>query len=349
MKSPINKGILIVLTVAAVFTSCRSKNGNNRSVAGEVKVEVITLTESMTCTEREYIGVVEESNSVMLSFPAPGKIKKVYVHEGQTVQEGQLLAETDPATLENMYATSAATLRQAEDAYQRMQQLYESNSLPEIQFIEIQTKLAQARASEQIAARSLAQTKLHAPQRGVVGERMMEPGMNVLPDQPVLTLLNTHKPLIKVAIPENEIFETRTGQTARITVGALRNEQTTGKIVEKGVRAHPLSHSYDVKIAPDRDLAGLLPGMVCKVFIGNLTGEYSLVLPVHAIMPLEFGKGHYVWAVNRDNTVERRIVQVGEIVSGGVTILNGVIPGDRVVVSGFDRISDNIKVIVVNE
>ena len=349
MKSPINKGILIVLTVAAVFTSCRSKNGNNRSVAGEVKVEVITLTESMTCSEREYIGVVEESNSVMLSFPTPGKIKNVYVREGQTVVEGQLLAETDPATLENMYATAAATLHQAEDAYQRLQQLYESNSLPEIQFIEIQTKLEQARASERIAAKSLAETKLHAPQRGVVGERMMEPGMNVLPDQPVLTLLNTHKPLIKVAIPENEIFDTRTGQTARITVGALRNAQLSGKIVEKGVRAHPLSHSYDVKIAPDQDPGGLLPGMVCKVFIANITGENSLVLPVNAVMPLEFGTGHFVWVVDQDNKVERRSVEVGEIVSRGVTILKGVVPGDRIVISGFDRISDNIKVTVVNE
>ncbi|MFA5301523.1 MAG: efflux RND transporter periplasmic adaptor subunit [Bacteroidales bacterium] len=349
MKSPITKGILIVLAMALVLTSCQSKKGNYQSVAGEVKVEVITLTESMTSSEREYIGVVEESNSVMLSFPAPGKIKKVYVHEGQAVHEGQLLAETDPATLENMYATTAATLHQAEDAYQRMQQLYESNSLPEIQFIEIQTKLEQARASERIAARSLAETKLHAPQRGVVGERMMEPGMNVLPDQPVLTLLNTHKPLVKVAIPEKEIFDTRTGQTARISVGALRNAQTTGKIVEKGVRAHPLSHSYDVKIAPDGDLTGLLPGMVCKVFISNLKGENSLVLPVNAVMPMEFGKGHFVWAVDQDNKVERRSVEVGEIVPRGVTILKGVVPGDRIVVSGFDRISDNIKVTVVNE
>ncbi|MFA5445939.1 MAG: efflux RND transporter periplasmic adaptor subunit [Bacteroidales bacterium] len=349
MKSPIIKGILIVLAMALMFTSCRSKKENYQSVAGEVKVEVITLTESMTCTEREYIGVVEESNSVMLSFPAPGKIKNVYVHEGQTVHEGQLLAETDPATLENMYATAAATLRQAEDAYQRMQLLYESNSLPEIQFIEIQTKLEQARASERIAARSLAETKLHAPQRGVVGERMMEPGMNVLPDQPVLTLLNTHKPLIKVAIPENEIYDTRTGQTARITVGALRNAETTGKLVEKGVSAHPLSHSYDVKIAPDRDLSGLLPGMVCKVFISNLTGQYSLVIPVNAVMPLEFRKGHFVWVVDQDDTVERRRVEVGDIVPGGITIQKGVIPGDRIVISGFDRICDNIKVIVINE
>jgi len=119
--------------------------------------------------------------------------------------------------------------------------------------------------------------------------------------------------------------------------------------VEKGVSAHPLSHSYNVKIAPDGDLPGLLPGMVCKVFISNLTGENSLVLPVNAVMPLEFGKGHFVWLVNPDDTVERRNVQVGEIVSGGVTIHQGILPGDRIVVSGFDRISDNIKVIVANE
>jgi RND family efflux transporter MFP subunit len=349
MKSFKYTGILIVLALSAFMTSCRSNPSRYRPVAGEVKVTVHTVSETNMRSEREYVGVVEESNNVMLSFPAPGKIKKVYISEGEAVSEGQLLAETDSETLENMHATAAATLRQAEDAWQRMTLLYESKSLPEIQYIEIQTKLEQARASERIAARALAETKLLAPQRGVVGKRMMEPGMNVLPDQPVMTLLNTHRPVVRVFVPENEIFDTRTGQNARMRVGALRDVEVTGKVIEKGVEAHPYTHGYTVRITLDREITGLLPGMVCKVYLSNLPADSVLVLPSRAVLPIEFGKGHFVWVLDQDDMVHRKTVSIGEIVQGGITVRAGLSLGDRVVVEGFQRLSENIKVVVTNE
>lgn len=349
MKSSIITGILILLSTILLLNFCRSNPGNYKPVSGDVKVRVLTVSESMIRSEREYVGVVEESNNVMLSFPAPGKIKNVYVREGQAVREGQLLAETDPETLENMYATTVATLRQAEDAYERLTLLYESNSIPEIQYIEIQTKLEQARASERIAAKALADTKLISPQRGVVGKRMMETGMNVLPDQPVITLLNTHRPVVRIPIPENEIYDTRSGQRARIRIGALRNTEVYGTVIEKGVQAHPYTHSYDVRISPDSEIAGLLPGMVCRVYLNNLPEDSALVIPAHAVLPVEFGKGHFVWVLDPDNMAHRRPVRVGELVYGGVTVIEGIEPGERIVVEGFDRIGDNIKVEVTHE
>ena len=311
-----------------------------------MKVRVLTVSESMIRSERDYVGVVEESNNVMLSFPAPGKIKNVYVREGQAVREGQLLAETDPETLENMYATTVATLRQAEDAYERLTLLYESNSIPEIQYIEIQTKLEQARASERIAAKALADTKLISPQRGVVGKRMMETGMNVLPDQPVITLLNTHRPVVRIPIPENEIYDTRSGRGR----GYASEPSGIPKYMEpllKGVR-HP-TRTVAIRISPDSEIAGLLPGMVCRVYLNNLPEDSALVIPAHAVLPVEFGKGHFVWVLDPDNMAHRRPVRVGELVYGGVTVIEGIEPGERIVVEGFDRIGDNIKVEVTHE
>ncbi|HBG53653.1 MAG TPA: efflux RND transporter periplasmic adaptor subunit, partial [Rikenellaceae bacterium] len=136
-------GILIVLGLLSLLSSCGSKPHKHQKLPLPVNVRVHTVSETTLGSEREYVGVLEESNNVLLSFPTPGKIKNVYVKEGQEVREGQLLAQTDAELLENMHATTAAALRQAEDAYQRMTLLYESQSLPEIQYIDIQTKLEQ--------------------------------------------------------------------------------------------------------------------------------------------------------------------------------------------------------------
>ncbi|NLA15419.1 MAG: efflux RND transporter periplasmic adaptor subunit [Bacteroidales bacterium] len=314
-----------------------------------IKVTVYTVSEHSSLTEREYIGVVEEANNLLLSFPAPGKVKKVYVSVGQHVKEGQMLAKTDSETLENMHATSLATLRQAEDAWERMTLLYQSGTLPEIQYVEIQTKLEQARASERIAARALAETELRAPQSGVVGKRMMEEGMNVLPDQPVLTLLNTQKSVIKVSIPENEIFDTKMGQFSRVKVGALKHLEVTGKVTEKGVQAHPYTHGYEVKITLDKEIPGLLPGMVCKVFLCNLPVENIVVIPSRAVIPEAFKKGHFVWVLDKENKAHKRAVRLGGIVQGGIKVTEGLSPQDRVIEKGHQRVSQNSKVTVVNE
>ena len=341
---------LVVCAVAVTMISCRTsvmKNGS--SLSKEVMVQTLTVSESMLLTEREYVGVVEEGNNVLLSFSAPGKVLKVYVTEGQYVKKDAILAEIDPSTLENMHATTLASLKQAEDAYARLTKLYESNSLPEIQYVEIQTKLEQARAAERIAARALEGCKMTAPQSGIIGKKMIEQGMNVLPDQPVFSLMNTQAPVVKVAIPENEISDTHIGQNARIRIQALKGEEVKGRIVEKGVQAHPVSHSYEVRIALNGTVQGLLPGMVSRVYIQNLPERSAIVIPNHTILPMDFGAGYYVWVLDADNLVHKREIRLGEIATGGISVEEGLHIGDRLVVSGYHKISENIKVTVTNE
>ena len=349
MKSINNQTVLVLSALLFFVTSCHSGTSNQKQVAGPVKVKIHTVSENSMQSEREYVGVVEEASNVALSFSSPGKIKKVYVSVGQHVRQGQVLACTDSETLENMHATSLAMLKQAEDAWDRMTLLYESGTLPEIQYVEIRTKLEQARASERIAARALAETELRAPMEGIVGRRMVEVGMNVLPDQPVMILLNTRRPVVNISVPENEVFDTEIGQASRIQVGALKNLELTGKVTEKGVKAHFYTHGYGVKITLDREVPGLLPGMVCKVYLNNVPVESNVVVPPRAIIPEAYKRGHYVWVLDNENEVHKRTVRIGGIVPGGITIKEGVSPGERVVEEGHQRVSENIKVEVVNE
>ncbi|MFA7200419.1 MAG: efflux RND transporter periplasmic adaptor subunit [Bacteroidales bacterium] len=349
MKSNTIQNILIISCLFLFVTSCKFSQSQSKSVSNPVKASVYTVSENCIIPERTYVGVVEEGNKVLLSFSSPGKIKNMYATVGQSVKEGQILAAIESETLKQMHASALATLHQAEDAWERLTLLYESGSLPEIQYVEMQTKLEQAKAAEKIAARALTETELRAPMAGVVGKRNVEQGMNVLPDQPVITLLNTERPVIKIHVPESEMFDTKVGQSARIFVGALKSSEITGKITEKGVQAHPYTHGYDVKIAPDSHIIGLLPGMVCKVYVRNLPEENALIIPVRAIIPEPFNKGHFVWVLDEENRAQKRTVRPGTLVRGGITILEGLVPEDRVIEEGYQRVTVNSKVEVINE
>lgn len=81
-----------------------------------------------------------------------------------------------------------------------MKTLYENKSLPEIKWVEVQSKLQQAQSMESIARKNLEDASLYAPFDGVIGKRNVEAGENVQPGKPVFTLLDVGTVNIKIAV-----------------------------------------------------------------------------------------------------------------------------------------------------
>jgi len=281
------------------------------------------------------------------SFSTVGQVEKVYVAEGDRVKKGQLLAELNSSNYQNMYQISLAKEKQAEDAYNRLSDLYKKGSLPEIKYIEIQTSLEQAKSSTQIALKNLNDCKLYAPMNGVVGRRNIEPGMNVIPTSTVFDIVKIDKVFIKVSIPENEISKIKKGEKAQVTVAALDNESFEGVIEEKGVMANPLSHTYDVKIAIANTNEKLFPGMVCNVSINQETTKGQIVIPQQSIQVDGNGKKYvYVTDAQKEHAMARE-VETGILKNKGVVISKGLQVGEMIIVEGYQRLSENSPIEIV--
>lgn len=134
-----------------------------------------------TSTPALYVGTIEEETSAALSFPVAGTLARTYADEGQRVQQGQLLAELDPTSARQTFDAAQAALDQAKDACARLKQLYDAESLPEIKWVEAQTRLRQAESAYGIARKNLDDCKLYAPFTGVIGKRQAAAGETVLP------------------------------------------------------------------------------------------------------------------------------------------------------------------------
>ena len=124
-----------------------------------VRVKVQQIQSEAVNGEQGFSGTIEESSGTSLSFPVTGTIKKIYVSAGQTVSAGQLIAELDPTTLQNAYTIAKTSLEQIQDTYDRMKELHDAGSLPDMQWIQIESELKSAKASEAMAKKSLADTK----------------------------------------------------------------------------------------------------------------------------------------------------------------------------------------------
>lgn len=322
-----------------------SCNGNTDKQTHERIVNVRTKQVSKTegVYEKEYIGSIESENTSDLSFQVSGNVNKIYVNEGQSVKKGQLLATVDPSTLQNLYTTAKATLAQTQDMYDRLLVLYNNKSLPEVKYVEIKTSLEQAKSAEQIARKNLSDCKLYAPFSGTIGTRSVEVGANVMPGAPVVSLMNIKTIKVKIAIPENSISSVKIGDPCNVNISALGNKSFAGKVIEKGVVSHPISHTYDIKVQLSNAGKEVMPGMVCKAYLKGEENREHILVPLKSVQ-IDFANKNYVWVVDADNRAQRKEVIIGDLVENQVIIESGIGTEETIVIEGYQNLSPSVKV-----
>jgi RND family efflux transporter MFP subunit len=257
-------------------------------------------------------------------------------------KKGTLLAEISTENLQSAYDAAQATLIQAEDAMKRMQMLYDSESFPEIKYIEAKTKLEQAKSAAQIAAKNLADSKLYAPFNGIAGKRLIDIGENVIPGKPAFTLLKINSVKIKFSVPENEISNVDKQGEFIVIVTALDDKRFKGSISEKNIAANNISHTYDAKIKIDNHSGELIPGMVCRVLLSKNYDSGIFVLPNSAIQILHDGRC-FVW-IAKNGCAVMATVEIGELTDSGVIVKSGLNAGDKVIVESYHKVSEGMKV-----
>lgn len=328
-----------------IVSGCAKNNEVVGPVHTAIPVRTLVVSNATDNISERYIGTVEESQSVPMSFLTSGMVEKVFIDEGQTVQKGQILARLDSYSYKNALEIASAKERQAQDAYNRLSEVYKNGSLPEIKMVEIETALQQAHAMSLLAQKNLSDCNLVSPVSAIVGKRMIEPGANIAPGITVITLVNIDKVFVKIPVPENEINNLKTGQKVSLKVGALNNAIYCGAIEQKGVIANPFSHTYEVKIAVHNSDFSLRPGMVCYVSIDQVNKNAVIRIPQQSVLSDNDGKKYVFIADTTLNKAIRRNVITGAVSSlGDIEITEGLQTGDHVIIEGYQKLSDNSPV-----
>ena len=334
---------VIVITVAGCLSGCSSRTNGKKTLYDEViKVRVSEIGVGDISTSLTYIGLIEESQSVPLSFSIMGSAEQVLVTEGQSVQKGQLLAVLNDATYRNALQIAESTEKQAQDAFNRLEPVYKKGSLPEIKFVEVKTALEKAKSMFSISQKNLNDCRLYAPSSGIIGKKSLEPGMNVAPGVPAFHLVKIDNVNASIPIPENEISTIKKGQRAVVKVSATGDKIFEGEVTEVGVLSNPLSHTYTVKILLRNQDHLLKPGMVCSINLDNQEMADRIIIPMSAVQTDGDGN-RFVFVTNQDKAVKKSVT-TGPLASNGVVITSGLNKGDKLIVSGYQKISDGTLV-----
>ena len=332
---------LIFCLVSFLLVACGGKQQKAEEEIIGVTVEKAAVTSDYS--QLPYVGVVEEESSTSVSFTGMAMLKTLTVSEGQPVRKGQLLAVIDETQARNTLMTTKAALDQAKDAYDRMKQLHDNQSLPDMKWVEVESKVSQAQSAYDMAKKNLEDCRIYAPVSGVVGTKIMNVGETVLPTEPVLTILAIDRVKVRVSIPEREIASVTDETPTRISVDALQGQTFDGGRIEKSVSADPLTHTYDIRILVPNPGHKLLPGMVARVSLpmSSSQGE-RMSLPVKAVQQAT-DHSLFVWVV-KDGKAHRQSVTIGQAVGNRVIIESGLQEGTPVIVEGYQKVGEGTPV-----
>ncbi len=322
-----------------------------------------------------FSGSAQSSKESKVSFKVSGTLTRLNVKVGDLVRKGQLIANVDQTDYSVQYQQSVANNKTSETqiqsaksqlinskaSYQRIEKLYENNSVSISEFEQAKSALelaeashnaaiAQANASEkqvESARNQVRYSSLVAPFSGVITAVMVEENELVGSGTPIATLSAMDNPEISVGIPEIFISKIKRSQNVNIVFSSIPNQTFSGKVYEVGFSSLGGS-TYPVTVRIDKPTQEIRPGMVADVHFSFNTGKSEqqiMVAPTAAIG--EDSNGHFVFGLDKEGEnylVKKKKIQIGELTSAGFEIKAGLANGELVATAGLNSLLDGMKV-----
>ena len=340
-RNLIRGSVLFALFITTLSCSKKESNFSIAPTAIQVKSQVVKKV--MIKNAKSHAATIEPEQMATVGFAVPGTVTGVYVKEGQQVQAGQQLAKLDDQAYLNAYQIAAASYDQVMDLYQRLHKLYEKGSLPERDYLDIKTKLAQAQANKNINAKQLQDASLKASFQGIITMKNAEKGMVIAPGQPLFTLVNMDEVLAKINVPESEINQFKKGQGASLYIPSLQQEYQ-GTIDLVNPQADPVTRTYMVKIRIKNSNHEIFGGMLGDVWL-NEEQQEEIVIPASAIHKGENGITYvYVLDGSSSGVVKKR-VKIAQVRSANELVIQGGLEiGERLVISASAKLHEGAVV-----
>ena len=309
-----------------------------------------------------YSGEVRARYENDLAFRVGGKVVARFVDVGATVRKGDQLVRLDPQDLQLNVESARQNLAAAEADHalaraelERYRELYAKKYVSQAVLDARQTtfntskaRLEQARAQAQVARNQSSYTTLVAEADGVITAVNVEAGQVVSPGQPVMRFARPEEKEVAINVPETRLGELRDASGILISLWAAPDKPYAGRIREIAPNADPATRTFAAKISFAEPDAAVKLGMTANVAIGDRATGPVITLPLTALTEAQ-GKPA-VWVVDPTTSqVNLRPVAIGAYREDGVTVRDGLRPGEIVVTAGVHKLIPGETVRVVSE
>jgi RND family efflux transporter MFP subunit len=348
-------GALVLLAGCGKSSKAEGPQGPGAMPVKVREAEAVPVSDSS-----DYVATLKSRDSAVIMPQVEGQIVQIYVHSGDHVNAGTPLLQIDPlkqqATVTNQQQTQIAQeadLKYAQQQFDRTKGLYEAGVTSKQDFDQAKSNLDAAKAKLDALDASVKeqQVQLHyykvtAPSTGIVGDIPVHVGDRVTTSTVLTTVDKPGSLEVYVYVPIERAGQLKMNLPVEVLDGS-GNVVADSRIsfVSPQVDNSTQTVLAKAKIANSKDILRQLQFIRARVVWGT---EKTPVVPILAVSRI--GGQYFAFIAEKDPKSDKYIarqkpLRVGQTVGNNYAVLEGVKPGDKVIVSGTQFLVDGIPVI----
>ena len=350
----------LLLALVAFAAGCSGGSATNQRPQGPagVPVKIQVVTSMLVSDATEYVATLRSRDSAVIMPEVEGRVTQIYVHSGGRVAPGSPLMQIDPAkqqatvtSQEGSKAAQLANLQYAEEQYKRTSSLYAAQVVSKQELDQAKSALDAARAQLKALDAQLQQqqVELHyyrvtAPSSGVVGDIPVRVGDRVTTTTVLTTVDKPGSLEAYIYVPVERASQLKMNLPVQIVDGAGKAvadshisfispevDNTTQSVLVKALVINHQDALRTLQFIRARVVWGTHPQPVVPVLaVSRVGGQYFAFVA-------EEQQGMLV--------ARQKPLRLGDMVGNDYAVLDGVKPGDKVVVSGTQFLVDGVPVI----
>jgi membrane fusion protein (multidrug efflux system) len=360
---------LFLILSACLLAACsqgdarqEKKAADQKAAPAAVPVSVLQAARRPVPISFEAVGRTEGSREIQVRARVAGLLEQQLYNEGDTVKAGAPLFKIERAPLEIELAQARAALAQelarqdlAEKEMERLKSLADARAISRKEADQAAStartsaaavQMAQARVRQ--AELNLSYTTVEAPISGITGRAQQSIGSLVQPnaESGLLTTLTRADPVwVRFALSEAEYARLRgnegKGQEVKLELADGTLYPVSGKVNFAGSTVDAATGTVQMRAEFPNPKLQLLPGQYVRVRVVAGTQE-AIVVPQAAVMQNESGR--FVWLVDAEGKAVQRAIRAGNWLGGDWVVLEGLKPGDAVIVDNIVRLRPGVAV-----
>ena len=299
------------------------------------------------------VSTLEATEEIDLAAQAGGRVQRVLVRTGDRVQAGQLLVVLDQTQLRADVQALRAKAKRDQLAYQRFRSLVTQGAASALQAEEYQADAIGSREALRAKLADLAYKDIRAPIAGVMGDLTIKPGDVLSAGTPFSRIIRNERLLARIDVPAGRLTQVRPGQPVQLLAEDGDRPVAEGRIGQVDPSVSAGTQTLLAKATIDNPAGQLRNGqrLRTRVLLGSVQ---ELSVPFEAVTR-QFGQA-FVYVVGnlaqlrqdpgradlkalerlpKDTAIAlQRPVQIGPLQGNRYPVLEGLRPGERVIVSG---------------
>jgi len=336
--------LLSFFITSIFFTACNTRQNKQHAArsqrAGRVPVEVMVVKPKVLVNEIYTTGTVLANERVELRNEIPGRVMNIFFEEGREVSKGELLLKINDSDLKAQLSKNEAQEKLAAQEEFRKKTLLELKAISQEEYDIANNQLKTLLAERDLILAQIAKTEIYAPFSGRIGLRHISPGSYLVANSLIATLLQTDPVKIEFSVPEKYSRIIKTGLTINYSLENF-SQTFSGKIYAVESEVNPQTRTITARALSPNPSSQLLPGKFARINIILETIPDAIVIPSEAISTELTGSFLYICKNNRASSVK---VTPGIRTSAEIQILEGLQPGDSLIITGLLQISEGTPV-----